>query len=162
LITADVFHQKFCCGIQVIFNWRRFFLENWPVTDVSLASPSDLSSLRLPWYRNEGGKFVAFSDTNASPVALANVSEWYPLLPSNEIAKIAKMKDEYVRGVNAPQFDFPSYALPDDRYMVLDANHRLCGLAMAGVPFSLRMWVVNGPIDPAALADTTFLFSARS
>lgn len=161
MLTVDEFHNKFCCGIRVIFNWRRFFAEDWPINGRTLTSPHDLSSLRLPWYRNEHGAFVNYNAADAIPLSLNDVQEWYQLLSPEEISTIERMKEEFVQGVCAPQFEFPSYALPNDTYMVLDANHRLCALALAKVPFIINMWVVEGPIDPTALADTTFLCSIR-
>lgn len=161
MLTVDEFHNKFCCGIRVIFNWRRFFAENWPINKLILTSINDLSTLRLPWYRNEQGAFVDYKEINAIPVALDDVLEWYQLLPPQEIDTIERMKEEFVQGLSVPQFEFPSYALPDSSYIVLDANHRLCALSLAKVPFMVHMWVVEGPIDPNALADTTFLCSKK-
>lgn len=33
-----------------MFNWQRFFIEQWPVEIISLSKTQDLARLKLPWY----------------------------------------------------------------------------------------------------------------
>ena len=56
-----------------------------------------------------------------------------------------------------PQFEFPVYALSENKYIVMDASHRLSALMMIEKDFSIHMWVVKGPIESNVLADLTFL-----
>jgi hypothetical protein len=161
LLAPEVFHGKFCRDIRIGFNWRRFLLEGWSLRRVTLESPDDLSSLRLPWYRNGAGGLVDFDTADASPLVLDCVKEWLPLLPSERVFTIEKMRDEYLAGVRTTSFEFPSYALPLNRHMIMDGNHRLSALVLSKMQFKIEMWVVIGPIDPNALADTKFLFSIK-
>lgn len=94
-----------------------------------------------------------YQNPNGVAVVLGNIREWYPLLAKQRLEKISEIKEQYTRGATATSFEFPSYALPKDEYLILDANHRLCALTLSAAPFDIRMFVVRGPWREAALAD---------
>jgi hypothetical protein len=153
---SEIFHSKFCRGIQVAFNWRRLFVEGWPITVSKLQDSAIFSTLKLPWYLRDN-VFVSFDAPGALPVRLVDIEEWYRLLPEKQRSSIDNIKGEFLSGARATEFEFPVYAVPKDEYLVMDSNHRLSALALAKLPFTIDMWVVHGPIDATALADLTHI-----
>jgi hypothetical protein len=153
---SEIFHSKFCRGIRVAFNWRRLFVEGWPITIHKRQDSAIFSTLKLPWYLANDG-FVSFDAPGALPVRLGDIEKWYPLLPERQRNDIDNMKGEFLSGARATDFEFPVYAMPKDEYLVMDGNHRLSALALAKLPFAINMWVVHGPIDTTALADLTHI-----
>jgi hypothetical protein len=109
--VTEVFHKKFCGGIRVAFNWRRFFVEDWPIEIIPLVDRQTFAGLQLPWYMRENA-FVAFDALDASPICLGKIREWYPLLPAKQRNAIDEMKGEYLCGSRVPEFEFPAYTLP--------------------------------------------------
>ncbi len=151
--AAEIFHWKFCPGIRVQFNWRRFFVENWPVEVVVLRDKHGYAAMRLPWYLDKSNEFVNFDAPDASPVRLSDVAKWFDYLPNDRRETIKRFEGEIRSGVRNTEFEFPLYALPENQYLVLDGNHNLSALTFSEQPFSVRMYVVRGPIDPNVLPD---------
>ena len=54
------------------------------------------------------------------------------------------------------RFSAPTYALPDDRYFVLDKNHRLSALALCDTPFEVELWNVRSTFEKECLLDLDF------
>jgi len=48
---------------------------------------------------------------------------------------------------------FPAYLLPNSERLLLDGIQRAVALALSGVPFTLKVLSINGPIDVGALPD---------
>jgi len=153
VVTPKQFHAKFSNGICGMFNWQRFLADKWPVEIVELTDRQAFANLRLSWFLSPDSVFVAFDEPRATPVRLDDVQNWYPFLPREQRNRIEQMKREYLEGSRKLEFEFPSYAIPTNEHLVLDANHRLSALALSGASFLLHMFVVKGPIDPGALAD---------
>ncbi len=160
--TADIFHRKFCSNIRAQFNWRRFFTENWPVEVLVLEDKRTFDALWLPWCLNASNAFVSFNAPSASPVRLSDVAQWFEYLPSNMRATIQQFEGEFRSGVRTTELEIPSYALPANRYIVLDGNHSLSALTLCGLPFIVHMYVVKGPVDPNVLPDLVHFTGNRS
>jgi hypothetical protein len=152
-MTVDSFHNNFCSGIRVQFNWRRFFAENWPVELMAMYEKGQFGDIRLPWCLDTNNSFVSYDSPNASPVKLSDIGIWFEHLPSDRKMAIQKLKDEFGSGARSTKFEVPLYALPANHFLVLDGNHRLSALALSSLPFSVKMHVVKGPIDPTILPD---------
>ena len=89
------FHKKFCSEIRVIFNWRRFLVEDWQIVITRFQDQKAFSTLQRPWYFGEGENgFVSYYAADASPVCLADIKEWYPLLCEEKRNVIDNMKKE--------------------------------------------------------------------
>ena len=153
MTPTEIFHGKFCSQIRVAFNWRKFFIEDSPIEVVTLSDVRIFGNLKLPWYLNSSSEFVGYGVAGALPVVLGDVSKWIAHLPSDRRESIEKMRDEVLSGVRSTEFEFPSYAIPQCQYLILDGNHRLCALALSGLPFRVQMYVLKGPLDPVALPD---------
>jgi hypothetical protein len=155
-VPKKIFHDKFCNGIRVMFNWERFFNEDWPIERLSLTDRQAFLGLKLPWYRGTDG-FVTFDTPNALPVCLAEIEEWYTLLSDKIRITIENMIQEFLYRSQKLEFDFPAYSLSKSEYLVMDGNHRLSAIALTDLSFMINMWVVKGPIDENVLKDLTYL-----
>ena len=162
MTTTEIFHGKFCPGIRVQFDWRRFFVESWPIEVVVLRDKRAFDALRLPWCLNASNAFVNYDAPSASPVSLGDVPQWLEYLPSNMRATIKQFEGEFRSGARTTELEIPSYALPANRYLVLDGNHSLSALTLCGLPFVVHMYVVKGPIDQNVLPDIVHFTGNRS
>jgi hypothetical protein len=156
VVTPEQFCAKFS-GICGMLNWQRFLAEKWPLEIVLLTDRQAFAHIRLSWFLSLNNVFVAFDEPGATPVRLDDVQSWYPFLPPKHKNRIEQRKREYLDGSRKPEFEFPSYAIPTNEHLVLDANHRLSALALSGASFLLHMFVLEGPLDPDALADLQYL-----
>ncbi|MBL8827739.1 MAG: hypothetical protein JNM18_12240 [Planctomycetaceae bacterium] len=156
LPTPEEFREQFVDCIRVGFNWDRFLVERWPIEPVVLASESDLARCFTPWYVGKGAEELAYDHPHAVPMSLADVPKAFTILNDERKAAIQE-KIDLLRGDSSPvRFIAPTYALPDNRYFVLDRNHRLSALALSGTRFEVELWNVQGPFEEACLLDLNF------
>jgi hypothetical protein len=89
-------------------------------------------------------------------MSLSDVPHAFLILNDERKADIQEKIDDLRSSPSPVRFIAPTYALPDDRYFVLDKNHRLSALAVSGKPFETELWNVQGPFEKECLLDLTF------
>jgi hypothetical protein len=155
-LTVEEFEKKFRESIRVGFNWDRFLAERWPIERVMLFSENDLGRCFTPWYVGKGGEELPYDDPHAVPMSLHDVPKAFAILSDERKADIQD-KINAIRGGPSPvQVIAPSYALPDDRFFVLDKNHHLSALVVSGLRFEVELWNVRGPFEKECLLDLDF------
>jgi hypothetical protein len=107
----------------------------------------------MPWYIGIKGDEVAYDDPGAVPMSLTDVLKAMKILNDERQADIQQYVDFYRGQDGVIEFAAPTYALPDNRYFVLDGNHRLSALTFVSVPFVVTLWNVCGPLDKDCLLD---------
>jgi hypothetical protein len=147
------FAEKFGQAIRVGFNWDRFFKEDWPVEAIQLRNKDDLSRCFMPWYIGKKGHEVAYDDPDAIPMCLTDVPKATHILNDERQLDIHEYVKSFKRDAVPIEFSAPTYSLPDDKYFVLDRNHRLSALTLSSVPFNVTLWNVRGPQEPDGLLD---------
>jgi len=153
---SEKFVEKFRESIRVGFNWDRFLAERWPIEQVFLVSENDLERCFTPWYVGKGAEELPYDHPHAVPMSLSDVSKAFTILSDERKADIQEKIDIFRGGPSPVRFIAPTYALPDDRYFVLDKNHRLSALAQSGMPFEVELWNVQGPFEKECLLDLDF------
>jgi hypothetical protein len=154
--TPEEFEEKFRESIRVGFNWDRFLAERWPIQRVVLVSLNDLGRCFTPWYVGKVAEELPYDHPHAAPMSLSDVPDAFLILNEERKADIQQKIDDLRRSSSPVRFIAPTYALPDDRYFVLDKNHRLSALAVSGKPFETELWNVQGPFEKECLLDLTF------
>ena len=154
--TPEEFEEKFRESIRVGFNWDRFLAERWPIERVVLVSENDLGRCFTPWYVGKGAEELPYDHPHAVPMSLSDVPKAFAILSDERKADIQEKIDNFRGGPSPVRFIAPTYALPDDRYFVLDKNHRLSALALSGKPFEAELWNVRGPFEKECLLDLDF------
>jgi hypothetical protein len=154
--TPEQFKERFCESIRVGFNWNRFLAENWEIERVQLVSENDLARCFTPWYVGKAAEELPYDHPHAVPMSLSDVVKAFAILSDERKADILNKFDGLRVGARPVQFVAPTYALPDDRYFVLDKNHRLSALALRGMPFEVELWNVLGPFQKECLLDLNF------
>lgn len=155
--TPEEYQTKFGEAIRVGLNWERFLAEKWPVERVVLVSETDLGRCFTPWYVGKAGEELAYDHPHAVPMSLTDVPKAFAILNDERKADIQEKIDGF-RGEPSPvRFIAPTYAMPDNRYFVLDKNHRLSALALSGKPFEVELWNIQGPFEKECLLDLDFL-----
>lgn len=160
--TPEEFELKFREDIRVGFNWDRFFAERWPIKRVILDSEHDFGQCFTPWYVGKGAEELPYDHPHAVPMSLSDVPKAFAILNEERKADIQEKIDNFRTGTIPVRFIAPTYALPDDRYFVLDKNHRLSALALSGKPFEAELWNVEGPFEKECLLDLDFWLKDQS
>ncbi|MCC6794810.1 MAG: hypothetical protein IT366_06800 [Candidatus Hydrogenedentes bacterium] len=154
--TPMEFEETFRDAIRVGFNWDRFLSEEWPIERVVLNSDDDLARCFTPWYVGKCAEELSYDHPHAVPMSLSDVPEAFSILSDGRKVDVQEKIDEFRGGPSPVRFTVPTYALPDDRYFVLDKNHRLSALAVSGMPFEVELWNVRGPFEKDCLLDLDF------
>jgi hypothetical protein len=152
-VTAQTFASTFREVIRVGFNWDRFFAERWPIECVTLSTHEDLERCFMPWYIGKGGEEVAYDHPEAVPMKLTDVPKAKQILNDERQGDVEDYVELARKQEGAIEFIAPTYALPDDRYFLLDRNHRMSALALSKSPFRVTLWNVRGPLETDALLD---------
>lgn len=151
--SRSYFTRTFREAIRVGFNWDRFFAEEWPIELVSVDAHPELGRCYMPWYVGAEGNEVAYHDPTAVPISLSDVPKNMPIFNEERRVDIQQYSDSFRHQTGLIKFEAPTYALPDNRYFILDRNHRLAALTLNSVPFEVTLWNVRGPLDPICLLD---------
>jgi hypothetical protein len=154
--TPEQFAERFRDSIRVGLNWDRFLAERWPIELVVLDSENDLGRCFTPWYVGKGAEELPYDHPHAVPMSLTDVRKAFTILSDERKADIREKIDSVRAGPSPVRFIAPTYALPDERYFVLDKNHRLSALALSDKPFEAELWNVRGPFEKECLLDLDF------
>ncbi len=154
--TPKEFEVEFRESIRVGFNWDRFLTEKWPIERVALKSESNLARCFTPWYVGKGAEELSYDHPHAVPMSLSDVPNAFAILSGERKVDIQEKIDEIRGGPSPARIIVPTYALPEDRYFVLDKNHRLSALALSGMLFEVELWNVRGPFEKDCLLDLDF------
>jgi hypothetical protein len=161
-LLPEEFEKKFRDDIRVGFNWDRFLAERWPIERIKLTSMEDLDRCFTPWYVGKGAEELPYDHPHAVPMSLHDVPKAFAILSDERKADIQEKIDILRRGPSPVRLIAPSYALPDDRYFILDRNHHLSALALSERPFEAELWNVRGPLEKECLLDLEFWLKDKS
>lgn len=154
--TPEEFEATFRESIRVGLNWNRFLAERWPIERIVLVSASDLGRCFTPWYVGKGAEELPYDHPHAVPMSLSDVPKAFKILSDKRKADIQEKIDGTRSDPSPSRFIAPTYALPDDRFFVLDKNHHLSALALSGKPFQVELWNLRGPFERECLLDLEF------
>ena len=145
-------HGRFRAEFQertgVAFDWGLFTSERWPIDLVGANSVEGLARCFAPWYAPAPGR-LGWRPLRITEVPHHLEADHTPRDRSRGIREyVGRFREEGVR-----PFALPAYALPGGEFLILDGNHRLSALAMAGVAFAVTLAVVVGPLRQECLPD---------
>lgn len=133
-------------GIRVHLQWS--LLSGCAVKTEIVTAREHLGRLWSPWYVSPFGKQTSFYTLWARPISIPEVHD---LLPHKR-SVIADLMQSIARS-GSIEIDVPAYDIGKARRLVLDRNHTLSALHRSAVPFTVRLHVIEGPIDQAILPD---------
>ena len=87
---------------------------------------------------------------------MSEIPEVLPHLREVRRQFIRYMAEELRRSHEPVRFVVPAYSLRNGHRLVLDGNHKMAALVMAGVPATLLVFTVAGPVNAGAVADLKF------
>lgn|GEM_PF-1823383 len=139
-------------SVNVCLNWKKMAAERWPVSIEEINSEPELHALYIPKYMLHG-RLVPYDTPGASPLrvgkAKTSVRQWPPCGQT-----LVYRYEATFLACHAPvEMMFPAYLLPNSERLLLDGIHRAVALVLSGVPFTLKVLSINGPIDVGALPD---------
>jgi hypothetical protein len=141
------FRARYGEKIRVNVDWRRFMDDDAIVLRaVTLQLPRDLPRLWTPWFPGGGSHHP--SDPNAAPLSVLGAASDLDLL-GDHAAKIRERLDR----VENDEFDAPAVAFPNERYLLLDRNHRAVAAAVKKSELPLHLVVIVTPPDVHILTD---------
>lgn len=156
-VSATSFRSLFP-DIEAGLNWQRFEREHWPVTVFQTEEPAIVgqfhSFFRSSFGRiNSRGFLHGISHTMRLHEALLNLKK----MPDSDRSRIEAFCSTFLRSGGTIKMLVPTYDLGARGLYLLDCNHRLCGLLLSGLPFTLTVHMVKGPDETHALSDTAFI-----
>ena len=155
-MTPQEFHTEFVSGITVCFNWPRFFAEWWPVSIRYLRDRADFERCYIPWYLDGTRGFINNTAESDPPFRACTMPVRQTAVPSDHLSRIQGWRQRFQQTLHPVVFRIPAYSLPQDRFLLLDGNHRFLALTLLGRPFSVTVCSIDGPIDGNCLMDLRY------
>ena len=145
-------------GIRVNLSWVHV-LTGFDITFESqeIHQLNEFGEIFTPWCRDIGGNYCDWNSDNAEPMCVKASSEFtgFP----DDIGKHFKFhKGIYSQNI-PPEISFPAYRLPENKFLLLDGNHRATELYRAYIKnpnlqfHRINLHVVCGPICQSVLPD---------
>ena len=170
MTAQELFVAVFAPFNRVGLAWEAVARSDWPVDFRVTDARADVASWYFPWYLGPDGTAVDYLDPNGRPI---EIGEWETLREfglsfrrGDVDLQAARFREVSARGdvdLEAARFHelrahvqvvVPAYALPNDRLLVLDGNHRLAALMQeTDLSFQCTAVILGGPINEAVLAD---------
>ena len=141
------FIDKFGDKIHVCFNWKWFDSEDFKIIAKEFLF-IDQNNWFTPWYVDDNGSEVSWCYRDSKPLSIGDAINSQVII-RNKYDHIAKHKfncDIY-------DIDIPMYFLGDNKYLLLDGNHRLMGLLLNGIKANVYGYVIYGPITERMIPD---------
>ncbi|MBB5955781.1 hypothetical protein FHS29_002362 [Saccharothrix tamanrassetensis] len=132
-------------SVRVLLDWDALGARGCPVDQVVSRSVDVLGDLFTVWYA-EGAEYTA---TGARPLRVRDVT----LSGDVRGERVLAIERSYRAAGRPVQLTLPVYALPQERYLLLDATHRSVAAFRSGLPVRLLLCVLRGPVDAAVLPD---------
>ena len=152
-ITVEFFCRAFRQFVRVLLDWEQ--VERGPFA-VLFALAQDRTSFDhwySPWYVDKAGKETSYENPAGTSLSVARAASGTIRFSQQREHLIAELTREY-RSISDPlQIVVALYALPNDRFLVLDGNHRLIAATRAECEVTVLTFVLYGPIDPSILPD---------
>lgn len=153
-ITATEYRSLFP-EIDVTIDWDRFARENWPVRWMKVTDREAVARFHTAFRTRFGRLNPRFLHTLfARQMRVGEVECLLPQFPRADRESILHFVDRFAKAGEPALLTLPTYRMTGIGHYVMDANHRLCGLYLAGVPFTVRLCTVEGPRSRNALNDS--------
>jgi hypothetical protein len=143
LMNLSDFQSRFE-SIGVCFDWRLFSHKQYSVQRKILTVPDDADFLFAPWYLDSKGKPVGYRHTEAHPVLISEAAF------NAELERDQNIEPQF-RGSTLPEC--PAIQVPQNKYLLLDGNHRVTAATKGQVRRPLILWVIIGPLNDELIPD---------
>lgn len=137
--------------VRVKLDWPRVVNDELKIDVHHTSSLNEVRTFFMPWYADDNRTELRYDCDYAKPVTVGDVADDLDRWPQRTLPIAEYVKDMCSDG--AQGLVLPTYALPNDRLLLLDGNHRAVALVVAQIPFSVRLLIVRGPIEPTMLPD---------
>lgn len=127
----------------------RFANENWP-TRIEHLSISECDRIFTPWYMTDADIETNWADPLGRPISVQVAVRVFDRLSHRDRFKYPI--EQLGAGVPFPRL-LPAYQLPDDRFLLLDGNHRLVAACFLQIQCEIALMVCDGPLEESALPD---------
>jgi hypothetical protein len=145
--------RMFEAHIDAQLNWSKIKAINCQVSVETLDIPSEAKRICLPWYLDQDNNFVLYTAIGARPLLLSDVESWYQDIPEDKKDKIERFRKDFETRRSEFSFFPAAYSVNAGHLLILDSCHRLTGAMRSGIPTSLTIWALQGPIDREILPD---------
>lgn len=130
--------------IRVRLDWAKLSEFDWAVELHTLHLPSDASLIYAPWYALQDGSACGYNSLGAKPQSLLDVSKNASLLANHQVSSAF---------TGETKIAVPAYLIANNKYLLLDGNHRSVSSILASHKLELEMHVLVCPISPEILPD---------
>jgi hypothetical protein len=137
-----------------LLDWTKVGCHAHTVNVFIVDSLDQLHDFYAPWYVPKGGGTeVNFDHLQALPVRIVDVPQLMARLLSTRQKALSRLAQGFAIAGATMQFPIPTYSLGGRGTLILDGNHRLAACIVASLPFSLLVFSLRAPINPAVLPD---------
>ena len=150
-VPSNLFSSFFKPSIRVMLDWKQ--VESCPIEVRVISKVETLTKWYLPWYIGHDNQEVEYRDLSSKPLALSNIEEVLPFLYAKRQKTINEIVNTYKKSRPPIQLIIPTFALKDNRFLILDCSHRLSALYISKVDFTLLVFTILGPLDNHILPD---------
>jgi hypothetical protein len=133
-------------------NWKRFFLEMWPVSVAVVTHQDEIRQLFLPWYFTDTSVDARFNDPDAHPYRVGDALDRWQVLSATRRSLIDRYRLVLSSRLTS-KVVVPVYLLRDGDRLLLDGCHRACALALLSQRPPVQLLLIGGPFERSALAD---------
>jgi len=147
-------------GIRVVFNWDLLLSKKWEICTIGIDTRDQLGELCCPWYRNGMDFTVPYDACGATPITVRCAGENFLLLDGKKRRGIGARQFAICEHRRHPsRLHLPAYTLPNNRFLLLDGNHRAIAAYMnimdlkSDVKLEATIWAIRGPMDEDVLPD---------
>lgn len=166
-VVASLFQQN----TTVWFNWQRYLQEGWTTTltvySLEQLNQMEAEGARLyaPWYVDEMGLSLDYTVLREHSKARAlTIREAARLehLDAQRRDRISRLRVQFQSAERIEHVYALAYSIGDAEVVILDGNHRLAALLAAEKDFRLGLFVIHGPLQVEAAADTLLWIRKRA
>ncbi|WP_284392727.1 hypothetical protein [Devosia yakushimensis] len=123
---------------------------------VELKTAKDIAPLFSAFRATKHRAGVSLANPFARPLRIGELVNRFDQMNSETRSPFEAMRNHFLEHGVPATLELPAYAVGPGQYFLLDGNHRAAGLYLVGADVSLRLRVLNAPIDRRFLIDLKY------
>ncbi len=155
MVTSDIdfelCKELFKKQVQVRLDWHKLQKSLESVDLRIVTKKSEMKNWYFPWYMNQN-KEVSYIDPSGYPIRISSIRKKFDHLSAVKRSRIRKLKKAF-ESSRIVSFPLLTYFFDENKEIVLDGNHRLCGAILSNRKLTLPVFRIFGPQSGDILPD---------
>ncbi|MCM2291423.1 hypothetical protein NAC44_03655 [Allorhizobium sp. BGMRC 0089] len=150
-MKLEEFKKKYDSNIIVQLQWN-LLNDDVEIEKIDLEGFENLERLCTAWYAPQDDESTDYKDYKKVNITVKDIVDGSRTIKFCHSDRIEKIKEKLNLGDCKISLDFPVYGLPDEKYFLLDGNHRAVAAVLAKAQ-PVTLYVLKGPILSCILPD---------